>query len=416
MRVDLLTEFARSFGSKCVRAPYDFEAGVAGVVVEPSSLDELGDVVRKCERDRMAIAPIGACRTLRNMRSAPVDVGISLAAMAEVISYEPDDMTVVVGAGLTLGALDRVLGTHRQHLPVDPPFPQRTTLGALLGAAHGGPLRLVAGTVRDFLIGVQFVGHGGSAVRGGGRVVKNVAGYDLMKVMIGSFGSLGIITEATFKVRPVPEIYAVALSYHDAAAQAFDAGFRLHDALPLLHLELLSPGVRTPKSRDGRFLLAAGAGGNRKDVDYQLSEMRKVLPEVVVLETDEAQEFYRAVRDVELPDTAVKMQLSVLPREMPSCLAGFNLHFRAHVGSGVAQVAFDGGHSGADTTAIAAELRRAATQARGHARVLSIDPAAGGAIPFFDEPGAGAMKLMRGLKAAFDPAGIFNPGCFVGGL
>jgi glycolate oxidase FAD binding subunit len=414
MRIDLLTEFVRTFGSKCVRVPYDSEAGVAGVVVEPSSPDELGEVVRKCERDRLAIAPIGACRTLRNMRPAPVDVGISLAAIAQVVSYEPDDMTVVAGAGLTLGALDRVLGAHRQHLPVDPPFPQRTTLGALLGAAHSGPLRLSAGTVRDFLIGVQFVGHGGSAVRGGGRVVKNVAGYDLMKVMIGSFGTLGIITEATFKVRPVPEIYAVALSYHDAAAEAFDAGFRLHDTLPLLHLELLSPAVRTSKSIDGRFLLAAGAGGNRKDVDYQFSEMRKVLPEVVVLETDEAQEFYRAMRDVELPDAAVKMQLSVLPRELPSCLAAFNLHFRAHVGSGVVQVAFDG--AGVDAAATAAALRRAAAQARGHARVLSIDPAARSVIPFFDEPGAGAMKLMRGLKAAFDPAGIFNPGCFVVGL
>jgi len=412
MRVDLLTEFVRSFGSNCVRAPYDFEAGVAGVVVEPSSPDQLGEMVRKCEADRRAVAPIGGCRTLRNMRFAPVEVGISLVAMAQVVSYEPDDMTVVVGAGLTLGALDRVLGAHGQHLPVDPPFPRRTTVGALLGAAHSGPMRLSAGTVRDFLIGVQFVGHGGSAVRGGGRVVKNVAGYDLMKVMIGSFGTLGIITEATFKVRPVPEIYAVALSYHDAAAEAFDAGFRLHDSLPLLHLELLSPGVRTPKSRDGRFLLAAGVGGNRKDVDYQVSEMRKVLPEVVVLETDEAQEFYRAVRDVELPDAAVKMQLSVLPRELPSCLAGFNLHFRAHVGSGVAQVAFDG----AEAAATATELRRAAARARGHVRVLSIDPAARGAIPFFDEPGAGAMKLMRGLKTAFDPAGIFNPGCFVGGL
>jgi glycolate oxidase FAD binding subunit len=346
------------------------------------------------------------------MRCAPVDVGISPAAMAQVISCEPDDMTVVAGAGLTLGALDRVLGAHGQHLPVDPPFPQRTTLGALLGAAHSGPLRLSAGTVRDFLIGVQFVGHGGSIVRGGGRVVKNVAGYDLMKVMIGSFGTLGIITEATFKVRPKPEVYAGALTYHDTAAQAFDAGFRLHDSLPLLHLELLSAEVRTPKSQEGRFLLAAGLGGNRKDVDYQIGEIRKVMPAAVVLETVEAQEFYRAVRDAELPDAAVKMQLSVLPRELPSCLAASNLHFRAHVGSGVAQVALDG----VDAAASATALRRAAARAHGHARVLSIDAAARDAIPFFDQPGAGAMKLMRGLKAAFDPAAIFNPGCFVGGL
>ena len=165
----------------------------------PPALTNSAEVIRKCERDRMALAPLGACRTLRYLRSAPVEVGISLSAMAQVISYEPDDMTVVAGAGITLGALDAALGAHGQHLPVDPPAPDRTRIGALLAAAQSGPLRLSAGTVRDFLIGVQFAGHGGHAVRGGGRVVKNVAGYDLMKVMIGSFGTLGIITEATFK-------------------------------------------------------------------------------------------------------------------------------------------------------------------------------------------------------------------------
>ena len=385
------------------------------MVIEPFTVEELGEAIRKCELDNLITAPIGACRTLRNLRGSPVDVGISLTAMAKVVAYEPDDMTIVAGAGLTLGALERVLGANRQHLPLDPPFPQRTTIGALLGAAYSGPMRLSAGTVRDFLIGVQFAGHGGSAVRAGGRVVKNVAGYDLMKVMIGSFGSLGIITEATFKVRPMPEVYTVALSYHGAAADAFSAGFRVHDALPLLHLELLSPGVRMPKSRDGHFLLAAGIGGNRKDVDYQASEIRKLEPEAIILEADDAQEFYRALRDAELPDAPLKMQLSALPRELPSCLDAFKLDFRAHVGSGVAQVAFNG-IPGADAAALATELRRAAARARGHARVLSIDPELRGEIPFFDQPGAGAMKLMRALKAAFDPAAIFNPGCFVGEL
>ena len=158
------------------------------------------------------------------------------------------------------------------------------------------------------------------------------------------------------------------------------------------------------------------SGAIRRDVDYQINEIRKALPEAVVLETDEAQEFYRALRDVELPDAAVKMQLSVLPRELSACLDTFNLHFRAHAGSGVAQVAFDGGPDGADAAAIAAELRRAAARARGHVRVLSTNPAVRGTIPFFDQPATGAMKLMRTLKTAFDPSGIFNPGCFVGGL
>jgi glycolate oxidase FAD binding subunit len=416
MRSDLIAEFARLLGSRGVRAPHDFETAVAGAVVEPASLDELGEVMRKCERDRMTLAPLGACRTLRYLRAAPVEAGISLAAMAPVLSHEPDDMTVVAGAGMTLGALDATLAAHGQHLPVDPPQPERTTIGALLGAAQSGPLRLSAGTVRDFLIGVQFAGHGGRAARGGGRVVKNVAGYDLMKLMIGSFGTLGIITEATFKVRPLPEVYAVALSYHAGLDDAFNAGFRLHDALPLLHLEVLSPGARAPIARVGHYMLAAGVGGNRMDVDYQLEEIRKAVPGVSVAEADDAMAVYRAVRDAQLPDTAVRMQLSVLPRELPSCLGGTGLHFRAHAASGVAQVAFDGGPDRSDAAAIAAALRQAATAGRGHARVLALDPALRGAIEFFDQPGAGALKLMRGLKAAFDPAGVFNPGCFVGGL
>ncbi len=412
MRTDLIAAFVKLFGSNSVRAPHDFEAGVAGVVVEPASLDELGEVIRKCERDRMALVPLGACRTLRYLRAAPVEVGVSLSAMAQVISYEPDDMTVVTGAGMTLGALDAALGAHGQHLPVDPPAPDRTRLGALLAAAQSGPLRLSAGTVRDFLIGVQFAGHGGRPVRGGGRVVKNVAGYDLMKVMIGSFGTLGIITEATFKVRPLPEVHAIALGYFTSPADAFVVGFRLHDALPLLYLELLSPGAPSPMARAGNYLLVAGVCGNRQDADYQINEIRKFVADATVLEGADATALYRAVRDVELPGAALTMQISVLPRELPACLNSPVMHFRAHLGSGVAQVALDGD----DGVSAAAALRSAAARAHGHARVLSIGPELRGAVPFFDHPPAGAMKLMRGLKAAFDPAGIFNPGCFVGGL
>jgi glycolate oxidase FAD binding subunit len=410
MTSDPQAEFGKLLDFDRVRQPRGFEVAVARVVVEPAGLNELAEVVRKCERDRITIAPIGACRTLRQLRPGPVDAAISLARMANVISHEPDDMTVVAGAGITLDALDAALGRHGQHLPVDPVFPEQTTVGAMLGAAQSGPLRLSAGTARDFLIGVQFAGHGGALVRGGGRVVKNVAGYDLMKVMIGSFGTLGIITEATFKLRPLPEVYAIALSYHDDLDQAFEAGFRIHDAMPLLHLELLSPGVRTPLARGTKYLLTAGVGGNRRDVDYQIDEIRRSIPATIEVEGGDAQKFYRAVRDAELPDAAVKMQVAVLPRELPSCLTGADIEFRAHVGAGVAQVALDGG------APMAAQLRRAAARARGHARVLSLDPALRGAVAFFDEPAAGALKLMRGLKAAFDPAGIFNPGCFVGGI
>src|SRR5215472_5050562 len=254
MSSDLHAELGKLLDSDRVRPPREYETAIARVVAEPANLSELGELILKCERDRVMIAPIGACRTILHLRSQPVDAAVSLVRMPPTISHEPDDMTVVAGAGITLAALATALGRHGQYLPVDPAFPERTTVGAMLAAAQGGPLRLSAGTARDFLIGVQFVGHGGALVRGGGRVVKNVAGYDLMKVMGGSFGTLGIITEATFKARPVPSRHSLAIASYSNPEDAFAAARRLHDVLPLSNLEVLSPAFSERFNSADRFL------------------------------------------------------------------------------------------------------------------------------------------------------------------
>src|SRR5260370_24486646 len=127
----------------------------------------------------------------------------------------------------------------------------------MIGASQAGPLRISEGTPRDLLIGVRFGGHEGREVRGGGRVVKNVAGYDSMKVMTGSFGTLGIITEAAFKLRPIPEGYTLGIAPFAQAAQAFGAALKLHDVLPLVHVEVLSPALPVRFGHPGAFLLLA---------------------------------------------------------------------------------------------------------------------------------------------------------------
>src|SRR5712691_3265752 len=198
-----------------VRFPDAREASAARLIVEPASPQEIIEVVRKCESDGFTLAPMGAARTLVQIRRQPAAVCVSLARMDRVVDYEPDDMTVVAEAGLTLGALNACTALHGQRLPCDPAKPELTTVGALVGAAKAGPLRLSEGGVRDLLIGIRFVGHDGRLIHGGGRVVKNVAGYDLMKVMTGSFGTLGIITEATFKVQPISGNYLLMLADFD---------------------------------------------------------------------------------------------------------------------------------------------------------------------------------------------------------
>ncbi len=249
--------------------------GAIETIVEPQSAEEIADLVRKCEADMVSLAPIGAARTLSQIRRTPAQIGISLRRMASIVAYEPEDMTVVARAGLTVGNLNATLATPGQRLPVDPREPDATTLGSLIAAAHAGPLRLSEGTVRDLLIGIQFVGHGGRIVRAGGRVVKNVAGYDLMKVMTGSFGTLGIVTEVTFKVRPIPENYRLAVAAFPDAEAAFAAASNLHDQVPLIHLEVTSRAASAAIGASVRFLVLAGFAGIHSELNYLSGRIAK---------------------------------------------------------------------------------------------------------------------------------------------
>jgi len=404
-------------GADRVRVPTSAELRAAEVIVEPASVEEICEIVRICEADRIALAPVGAARSLAQIRRAPVALGISMARMTRIVAYEPDDMTIVAESGITIGDLNDAIASARQRLPVDPSDPAITTLGALIGAAQTGPLRLSEGTSRDLLIGVRFVGHGGALVHGGGRVVKNVAGYDLMKLMGGSFGTLGIVTEATFKVRPIPSGYGLAVVPYSTAADAFAAARILDDALPLSNLDVLSPALATRSGFSSHFILLAGFSGSPLEIGYQAKRIRDLAgARGEILDGESAQTKYESLRDIDFHSTSLAGQLAVAPALLAGALHSCCAEYRAHAGSGVAQIAlFEEPTAGAAVETVA-QWRDVAHSARGHVRLIAAAPALRESLDFFDTPNEGALKLMRRLKAAFDPAGIFNPGCFVGGI
>ena len=194
----------------------------------------------------------------------------------------------------------------------------------MICAAHSGPLRLSEGTSRDLLIGVRFVGHGGKLVHGGGRVVKNVAGYDLMKLMGGSFGTLGIVTEATFKVRPIPSDYCLAVVPYPRAAEAFAAANILNDALPLSNLDILSPALATRFNSASEFLLLAGFSGSPLEIGYQAERIRDlVAARGEILDGDAALRSYESLRDVDFHSAPLAAQIAVpsafLARALETC-------------------------------------------------------------------------------------------------
>jgi glycolate oxidase FAD binding subunit len=404
-------------GSGHVRAPAASEAGSANTIVEPASVEEICEIVRMCEADRISLAAIGAARSLSMIRRTPVAVGVSMVRLARIVAHEPHDMTVVAESGITIGALNDAIGSAGQRLPVDPCGPGLTTVGSLIGAAHAGPLRLSEGTSRDLLIGIRFVGHGGNLIHGGGRVVKNVAGYDLMKLMGGSFGTLGIVTEATFKVRPIPTAYCIAVVPYDRAAEAFATARILNDALPLSNLDILSPTLATSFNSTSQFLLFAGFSGSPLEIGYQAERIRDLVgARGEILDDDAARTSYELLRDINFHSAQIGAQMSVPPARLTLALEACGASFRAHAGSGVAQIALLGEPTAEAALKTVARWREVAHSARGNLRLLAAAPAIRKEVEFFDTPNDGALALMRRMKAAFDPAGIFNPRCFVGGI
>jgi glycolate dehydrogenase FAD-binding subunit len=410
-------ELGAIVGAARVRSPARFEARAAAIIVEPLEAAAVAELVRKCEADAITLAPMGAARTLARMRPTPVAVGVSLARMTRVLAYEPDDMTVIAEAGLTLAVLNDLAAAHGQRLPADPVRPEHTTLGALVAAAQAGPLRLSEGTVRDLLIGVRFAGHGGRMIHGGGQVVKNVAGYDLMKVMVGSFGTLGIITETTFKMRPIPQLYTLVTTPFADLDGALSAVAALHGAVPLIHLEVVSAAVAKALGHAAGPQVLAGCAGSAEEVEYLLAQARAILGSASAASTGaEAAAAYHRLRDFEANDAALVAQIAVAPAELAQSLMQCGAEFRAHAGSGVAQL-FTGEVADADVLErTLTRWRGIARAGQGNLRVLRVPEGLNRYVSLFDDPAPSALALMRRVKATFDPHRVFNPGCFVGGL
>src|SRR5687767_1191119 len=151
-----------------------------------------------------SVADVTAALLSASARAEKIST-FDVRAMREVLEYTPEDMTVSVEAGITLAQLQARLAEHNQWLPIDPPGANTLTIGALLAANKSGPRRFGYGTIREHLLGIKVVLADGRVIKAGGKVVKNVAGYDLCKLFVGSQGTLGVIAEATFKVLPRPE-------------------------------------------------------------------------------------------------------------------------------------------------------------------------------------------------------------------
>jgi len=281
---ELIETFRRIVGAEALATGPDARAyGWDGfeplAAIMPASAEQLAQVIRVAADAGLAVVPRGGGTKLAALPK-PTKPAIVLCTerLRRITAYEPRDLTVSVQAGMPLAKLNAFLGEHRQRLPLDPPNDDRATIGGICAANDSGPLRLAHGTPRDWVLGMGMVLPDGTMVKSGGQVVKNMAGYDVHRLFIGSFGSLGLITQITLRLRPRPEATRLASGAcrNAPAAETTIATVLAGPTRPCL-IELLNApaagqiGLECPE--DG-LVLIVGFEGDREAVEWQLEQIR----------------------------------------------------------------------------------------------------------------------------------------------
>lgn len=215
------------------------------VVVSPADAPQVGEILRYAAAEKLSVIPTGG-RSKLHIGSPPAryDIALDLSRMNRVLAYDPHDLTLGVEPGLRIENLLRTLAEKKQFLPLAVPFASRATVGGIVAANSSSPLRHAFGGVRDFCLGMEFVTGEGAQAKSGGRVVKNVTGYDLHKLLIGSLGTLAVITRVNFRTFPLPQAEGAFVASFPSAASAFDFCHAVsHSVLTPQIMEIANPGA-----------------------------------------------------------------------------------------------------------------------------------------------------------------------------
>jgi glycolate oxidase FAD binding subunit len=394
--------------------------------LHPEDVDGLCKTVREHVALGHAIYPQGG-RTALDYGGAPGKSGVAVdtTAISRLVDYPFADMTVTVEAGMTLSALAGILAQKHQRVLVDAPASERATLGGIYATNTTGPRRYAFGRPRDQIIGISFVTSAGVVVKGGGRVVKNVAGYDFPKLLTGSMGTLGIITQLTLKVRPIPEasalVWATAAEMNGLVAtldQLNTSGTR-PNALELLNLS----GARAAGAALGLpvagGVLVIGYEDSAGSVRWQLDRLKDELrpASLVIVEGEEAGPLWKSLIEFQAAELGrLCFVANLRPRSVVSMVEMLDPEkwsVQAHAGNGIVRA-----HALGDRTleAMAGEIERLRSSAveDGGNLILSRCPTEWKErLRVWGAPRPD-WAIAERVKAALDPHGAMNAGRFVG--
>ena len=420
---------------------YSVDGIAPQIVARPASAQEVSEIVKFAAAEKLAVISTAARTKLGiGMPPARYDLAIDMTRLDRVISYDPGDLTLSVEPGIPLSRLAEVLAEHNQFLPLDVPFYDRATVGGTLASGVDSPLRQAYGTARDFVLGMEFVSGDGALAKSGGRVVKNVSGYDLHKLFLGSIGSLGVITRVNFKTFPLPRntaSFVAGFASVDAAAN-FNA---LIQGSPLRcqSVEIFSPqaaAIFNASQKYDHWSVAVSIAGNDGVIERAQRDLETMahnatpnsLREFRRFEGSDEKHLWLTIREFPVIATSTRdaaiFKLSGLPTSIAAlCNAtaaiierhSFEMAHAFH-GSGVGHLSLSARYGGAG------QLKSCCEEIFDTAAKL----AAYTSVPWCPlelkrwlstwGPPREDFVLMQRVKRAFDPHNVFAPGRFVGGL
>jgi glycolate oxidase FAD binding subunit len=373
--------------------------------VAPATAEDLAAALREAviRNRRIELTGSGSKRAMGGP-IAPADVVVSTSSLGRVLAYEPNDLTISVEAGLRWRELCALLAEHRQMIPLDPPFADRATVGGVIAANTAGPRQRLYGTARDLVIGMTFATVEGKLVKSGGMVVKNVAGLDMAKLMIGSFGTLAAIVSVNFKLIPLSECDSTFVFEFEtlSAAMAARNGILRSQLMPSA-LDLIN--VRAAAIPGEQWLLAVRVAGT----EAALARYRRDLTAQGATEADSS--FWNSVEEftphfIEHTPAGAVARASCTLKGLEHALASLEGPAIARAGSGACYGYF--------AHAAAAQDWAGESAAQGRAAVIEYSPEAGrGSLDLWPLPGSG-FETMRRIKHLFDPHNLLNPGRLYG--
>lgn len=400
-------------------ADYEVDGVIPGAVVHPADENEVAAIIRMANVDRLSIIPWGGGTSMgAGNVPARYDVAMALNRMAEVVAHEPADLTATCQAGITINALEGELGKAGQIAPFDPHLGQAATVGGVLATDTTGASRHAFGRPRDFTIGMRAVTGDGLIVKAGGRVVKNVAGYDMCKLFVGSRGTLGVIVEATFKLMPKAKLHHRVCwlpSIDDAcrlASEIYQRG--VSSTLVVANANAASAtGPTEPGSATlyTGISFPSGPALDRANTEYR-SAIEGTGAETLKAEHPEA----LCAALVAMPEQ-LQVAISVLPSAIPSLatrIGGIAPGARlcAQPVTGGVKIGLPHLDEG---LALIPQIRAITAEIGGSFVVESCPPRRKREMDVFGEPPP-SFPLMRTVKQQFDPNNVLNPGRFVGRL